>query len=717
MKRQTKTQAAKTQTKQKGDCWGKVSKIAVYLLVFLPPLFFLSWTTNVLDFNKQALLIILVFIALSAWLLKILLSGKLEFNFSLLHLPVIILFLVYGLATIFSASRAGSFWGLPLNVSASFLTLLGLVLFYFLVVNLFNPSASSGRSKDGIVWLLFTLVGSGFLAALFAGFQLFGKFLLPWDFTQIASFNTIGTVNALAIFLACLIPIAIALMFGAKRFLRWLLAIFGLVMLADIFIINFWVAWAVLMAGSAVLFIFGALNVKKTGKTRWIVLPMFLLIVSLFFITFKVSLPGFPSTPLEVSPSQGAELNIAKNTLAENPVLGTGPGTFVYNYSKFKSEDLNQTLFWNVRFRTGASEILDKTITTGILGILSFFFLLGMFFWLGFKYLKEKAGILKDYGNWLVGAGVFSGFSGIAIAHFFYPINLSLLLVFWLLLAGLATINNKSRSWTLEPSSSLTVSVSFLLVLVFIFGIGFIFIGGQRYSAEIRYFEGLKVWQGGGETEESINNIAGAINLNPNMDIYWQDISQLYLVRLNELLEKKDLSQEELTEQSQLFISNTINSAKRATDISPENVANWSVRGFIYRNLIGVVGGAEDWAIDCYQRAAELEPANPYIFTELGQVYSAKGELDKAEEQFQKAVDLKGDYSNARYFLGLIYDRRNQKDLAIEQFERVSQLNPGNEEIRKILENLREGKAALEEIVPTQPPIEEAPPERLEEEK
>ena len=36
----------------------KVAKASVYLAVFLLPLFFLPWTVNVLDFNKQALLIL-----------------------------------------------------------------------------------------------------------------------------------------------------------------------------------------------------------------------------------------------------------------------------------------------------------------------------------------------------------------------------------------------------------------------------------------------------------------------------------------------------------------------------------------------------------------------------------------------------------------------------------------------------------------------------------
>ena len=109
----------------------KVSKSAIYLLVFLLPLFFLPWTTNVLDFNKQALLISLVFISLFSWLFGALSEGKISINLNFFHLPVLIFLIVLAISTAFSAYGYGSFWGWPLNIGASFLTTLGFVLLYY----------------------------------------------------------------------------------------------------------------------------------------------------------------------------------------------------------------------------------------------------------------------------------------------------------------------------------------------------------------------------------------------------------------------------------------------------------------------------------------------------------------------------------------------------------------------------------------------------------
>jgi len=764
----------------------KIAKISIYLFVFSAPLFFLPLTLNPLDFNKQILFLVLIFVALIAWILKILASGKFEINLSFLNISVLIFLLVYGLSTIFSLSSYGSFWGWPLNVSAGFLTLLLFVFLYCIIANLFTK-------KREIFWLLFVLILSGFLAAIFTISQLFGKFIFPWDFTKSISFNTIGTINSLSLFLATLLPLVVVLALMIKRLARFFLFLVAITILVNLVLINFGTAWIVLVGETAILFIFGILNLKTAGS-QIVPVSMVLLVIALFFIMLRFTLPGFPQLPPEISPSQKTEINIAKNSLLAKPVFGTGPGTFVYNYSKFKPTDINQTVFWNVRFEAGASEILDKVITTGILGILSFLFVLGSFFWLGFKYLKEKSSIAKDDSAWFLGLGIFSSFFGILLGQFLYPWNFSLTLIFWLMLSGLVALDRrKIKSWEMQSLSKISVGISLVLVLALVFGIGLLLVGTQKYFAETKYFSGLEALAQG-NSELAIQHLNEAINLNPNLDIYWRDASQLYLVKLNELLRQKNLPQETINAQAQDFIAQAVNSAKQATDLEPENVANWSIRGFTYWNIIGILPGAEDWALSSYQRAAELEPANPYIFTEIGRVYISKSDLagqketekrvnlklasenfekaialksdyapahflqamiyvreektkeaieklegikqiapldaglafqlgviyyndnqlDKAKEELERAIRLDENYSNARYFLGLIYDKRGEKEEAVFQFEKIEKLNPDNEEVKKILFNLRTGKPALEGISPAQPPIEEKLPERLE---
>jgi len=109
------------------------------------------------------------------------------------------------------------------------------------------------------------------------------------------------------------------------------------------------------------------------------------------------------------------------------------------------------------------------------------------------------------------------------------------------------------------------------------------------------------------------------------------------------------------------------------------NVENWNVRGFIFRNLIGFQG-ADTLAIESYNKAASLEPASPFSYTELGRVYLAQAQtlasqkdttqsqqdaLNKALDSLNKAIQLKSDYVSADYLIAMVYAQQGKSDQAI----------------------------------------------------
>lgn len=747
------------------------SKIAIHCLVFLLPLFFLPFTTDPLDLNKQILLIFLVSVAFLFWLVKILNSKKVNFYFNFWGIPVFVFLFFYSLSTIFSQWSHGSFWGWPLNVSQGFLTLSYFVIFYFLITNIF-------RDKEDIFWLLFSLVTSGTLGVLFSFFQIWGKFLLPWGFAKFANFNTIGSLQSLSIFVSFLLPLIISLIFVVKKkFISRILAISIVLLLIYLLVINFSTAWIVLMSGLCIILIFSILNLNKKTGIYLVWISAFLLIFSLFFLVFKIPLIN---VRFEILLSHKTEIDIAKNALSKNFFLGTGPATFIFNYSKFKPVEINQTIFWNVKFANGASEILDKLITSGILGFFSLISIFIIVFQSGFKYLR------KEQKDWVLPLGIFSSLFASVFSQFLYPVNLTYLFFFWLLLGVSAVLFPKIKSWESKSPSLVAVVPGVLAAFLLL---GLCFVSFKYYLAEVHYTRGIEAWRQG-QTEQAIHYIEKAIDLNSSLDTYWRDLAQLYLVKLNIILPKKDLSSEEIRD----LVNGMADFSKRATEISPKNVTNWSVRASLYQNLIGLVGGAEDWSLGNFQNAADLDPQNPYIFTEMGDIYLTKAEIfaqlgDKeqgtlnlalAKEKFQKAIELKSDYapahfqiamiytkegkieeaiekleitrsvapfdtglafqlgllyynsdrldlaraeleravaidedySNARYFLGLIYDQQGAKDKAIDQFEKIARFNPENQEVKMILDNLRKGLPALEGIQPSQPPVEEEPLER-----
>lgn len=97
--------------------------------------------------------------------------------------------------------------------------------------------------------------------------------------------------------------------------------------------------------------------------------------------------------------------------------------------------------------------------------------------------------------------------------------------------------------------------------------------------------------------------------------------------------------------------------------------------------------------MDSWQKAIEFEPNNPYSYTQLGKVYAARADLAasdlqskdekvkseaetkikeslaKAEEQFNKAVELKSDYAQAHFELAMVYGRQGKIKEAVSKLE------------------------------------------------
>lgn len=105
-------------------------------------------------------------------------------------------------------------------------------------------------------------------------------------------------------------------------------------------------------------------------------------------------------------------------------------------------------------------------------------------------------------------------------------------------------------------------------------------------------------------------------------------------------------------------------------------------------------------AIRNAEQVAALSPNDIGAFFQLGLLYYQDNNLDFARLAFERTVALNANYANAKYFLGLIYDRQGKRSMAIEQFENILKNNHSNEEVMKILNNLRSGRNALAEISP-----------------
>ena len=650
-------------------------KILIYILVFLIPLWFLPITANALEFNKQVLLVFLITITLILWLVKVLSQGELRWRTDLLNIFLAVFLLIYIFATIFSLRPYGSLVGWPTHLSTSLINILCFLALYVLIVNNF-------RGLKGIFGLLFTFLISSTIALIFGLIQIWGGFILPWDFAKSTSFTTIGTANTLGILSAIILILVTALLFVLKKTeIKIFLLILGLLNLIILVSINFWILWLILGIGMVFILIFGLMRVVALKEgISWVALPMVLLAIALIFMVFRPVMPFRPNLPFEVSLSYKGGWGIVKQALQERPILGTGPETFVVDYSKYKPETLNQTLFWNIRFANPPAEIYSVISDLGILGLVAFLAILVLFIIKAGKQLIKTAAEGENILKRFLEIGLFSAWLGLLVGWFLYPQNLVLLFVFWLLfsfyLAETSILKEKVYTLRHPVKTLLIASISFVVLVIVV--VGLLYIEGTRFIAEVKYKRGLDIIQSKGDLDKGISRLLSSVVVNPYEDRTYQTLAQLFILKMSQDANRTDLEQQQRVNLVQADAINAINSATQATRLFSRDVSNWLIRGQIYGQIIGFINGADEWAEKSFEEAAKLEPSNPFTYTEWGKIYIATEDWDRALEKFNQAIALKSDYAPAHFQSAVVFDRQGKLPEAIAKMEINKQLLPND---------------------------------------
>jgi tetratricopeptide (TPR) repeat protein len=198
----------------------------------------------------------------------------------------------------------------------------------------------------------------------------------------------------------------------------------------------------------------------------------------------------------------------------------------------------------------------------------------------------------------------------------------------------------------------------------------------------------------------AIKHLESAANSTERLqDNYLTGLSSIYLAQAKEVLSKEGAKPQDALQAAAPYLRTAVNAAMLSTDAAnPSNSANWAQRGYIYRQLIGISDGFDTWALNMYQKALALEPNNPTLWNEVGQVYAKRNEIDKAKESFGKAIALRQQYIDPHYYLALIFDQQGEKESAIKELEAIYMLLPADDQqsrdnLVKAIEKLKEGKS------------------------
>ncbi|MEK7630650.1 MAG: tetratricopeptide repeat protein [Patescibacteria group bacterium] len=204
---------------------------------------------------------------------------------------------------------------------------------------------------------------------------------------------------------------------------------------------------------------------------------------------------------------------------------------------------------------------------------------------------------------------------------------------------------------------------------------------GQIYELAIPVEESI--------SKLAIENYETALNLSPNDPSIYVDLARTYLAISDvTILRGGGSTSRKIAGEYQ---DKAIKYLSDATNLKQDYAQAHFTLSRLYLDR-----GQLDEAISRGEAAVTLAPKNVGALFQLGFLYYQKENFVAAEPIFREVIKLAPNYSNARYFLGLIYDRNGNADGALKEFEAIAELNPGNEEVVRIVEALRAGRKAAD---------------------
>lgn len=377
---------------------------------------------------------------------------------------------------------------------------------------------------------------------------------------------------------------------------------------------------------------------------------------------------GFPQ---EIKLDLNTSWSIAATSFRQKPIWGSGPGTFASDFTLYKPLSFNQSPYWSIRFDKPLSEYLVVFAELGLLGVLAYLFLIAKFV----NWAKAKPLELPT---------VLAG----TVLVFFLFSHATAVSAFFLFIA-LGSADLQAAPWILPKPKAGWVALIVAILLALAFTIFF----SRLYAAEMDHHSSLS-------TNDAVHAYSlqqTAIQRFPWYDAYHLTFSRTNFALASSLASKKNPTDDEKS-QIQVLVSQAINEARAATDLSPMSAADWENLAQLYRTLIGLAQNAQKWAVDSYQHAVSLDLFNPVLRLDFGGLYYQVGQYDLAIDQFQAAVNLKSDWANAHYNLAVAYNQAGKIDLAIQELETTLKLatpqTQGYADAQKLLAELQAKQSA-----------------------
>jgi len=679
------------------DYYNLIVEISLILLIISVPCFIDLRLSGVM-IGKLALMQFFSGIILLTWLVKFYLSNQVKFFHSKFDLPFLFFLIISIAATAFSKNPYLSLVGAYYRYEG-LITLINYLFLFYVVVNFLN--------EDSIDRVLNIIVFTGGLVGFYGLMQHLNKDLVGWGvYDSNRVFSTFGNPVYLGAYTATLLPLAVGMClkelksqkrtpskiknirdrmkqlfhFSVAIFIKispWLYGISLSLILSGLCLSRGRGAFIAVIISLLVFFCL-CLKTREIFITKKLVVTLIILLLvgGYFNLNLKTSSLGRVLQMVNKTISGEADNNSIPTSSGEKtfttamktaagarpimwrdalriikdyPLLGIGPETFGLIYPKYRSLELILTEGGQYgRPDRVHNDIIDLTLSKGLLGLGAYLWMLFVFFGLSFK-----GALSKDR---LVNISLFAAGLSYFIQNQFCFWIIPSTSIFFILCGLVAKLNTSTTSYLLLPKFPSWIKLIICLVII----IPAIAIGKLTrnfYLADLEFKQGNNLYFGGAVID-SIPKFEKALLLNPYERHYYEYILHAYLDTAQTMKEN---------------LKKAIEAGERATKLYPQDT--------IFHNLLGVAysnDGQLDKTILEYQKVLEFDPFFSDVRGKLGAIYINQNRYDKAIEVYKQGLEVNPRCSLSIENLAKIYTFQGKTEEAKRLLKRLVQINPDN---------------------------------------
>lgn len=660
--------------------------------LFLLPLIFVSANVLSLGATKVVVLAVATTIALILWALtRMRVPGETPSVYTPLKYTAVFSALIFLVAYTVSAALSVSFVHSALGSGFERDTLLAFVLFFSTAL----AGAALFKQPRALSRLWQVSVASFALLALFhiARLVVGADVLLPSIFSTDPTASLLGSWNDVAVLAGVVVMMVLSgviagvIKRGGNAIVSYTLLVLALALLC---VINLSVVWVVLTVFAALML--GSIWFKSSvevaeRRTRSIV-PGIILVFGLAFSIWGSTIGGVIANTLnvqhlDVRPSIAGTWSVAKSVYADSALFGSGPSTFVTDWTLYKPEGVYLTEFWNTDFSFGIGFVPTIFITGGIFaGIALLVFVITVLIMSGVVFMRRTENPLMRYLAmsfasstallWVLAIVYVPGSVVLAYTFAFTGVTIALF--------GMQARNAEAPSQPLLRGTAVRV----VLLAVAIIAAVVLLAYADKTTANVVSNRALVAANNNSlEKAERLSSFASTIDPSPQ---HLQVRAQVALAQArvafdkvqNGTAEEKAAAQQNI----QTYLANAVSFTQAAISAYNVDYSGYVFLGDIYANLIPLgVSGAYESAIATYEEAFSRAPEHPGIYLSEAYAAYANGDAQAAKQYTQSALETKGNYADAYYLLSNIALQENNLKDALVYTENTAVLAPNNVEV------------------------------------